>query len=311
MVGAIAPNPHEGSRSEYLAQYIFASFGTAVAVPHHEDTGIDLYCTLTERIGQRAWPRTYFAVQVKSTMDPWPFNSTESVRWLVEYPLPLFLCVVDKSSTRIRLYHTSPRFYVWAMPPLPDHLELSPTTDGDGYCRAWQGGSSFSLSAPVLDASLQDLLDDDFHRNAWDVLHSWIDRDQENLQKIRARLYTFKVPYQYYTNSTEIWGALDGGINEAEDIAPAIAQMKESLAWISSQLFRKNDLLGATHCAMLLRHLSKDSYSGGLHDWKLQHTINALVCRSARYLYAGIDELNTMISRVLTKGSNEELLDHA
>ena len=40
MVGAIAANLHEGSRSEYLAQYVFASFGTAVPVPHQEDTGI-------------------------------------------------------------------------------------------------------------------------------------------------------------------------------------------------------------------------------------------------------------------------------
>src|SRR2546423_7520370 len=85
MVGAIAANLHEGSRSEYLAQYVFASFGTAVSVPHHEDSGIDLYCTLTERIGSRAWPRAYFSVQVKSTMDSWVLDGNDSVRWLVEH----------------------------------------------------------------------------------------------------------------------------------------------------------------------------------------------------------------------------------
>jgi hypothetical protein len=78
MVGAIPANPHEGSRSEYLAQYVFASFGTVVPVPPHEDSGIDLYCTLTERLGQRAWPKAYFAVQVKSTMDPWIIDSADS-----------------------------------------------------------------------------------------------------------------------------------------------------------------------------------------------------------------------------------------
>ena len=51
VVGAIAPNAHEGSRSEYLAQCVFASFGAAVAIPHQEDSGIDLHCTLTERVG--------------------------------------------------------------------------------------------------------------------------------------------------------------------------------------------------------------------------------------------------------------------
>ena len=112
VVGAIPANLHEGSRSEYLAQYVFASFGTVVPVPHHEDSGIDLYCTLTERLGQRAWPKAYFAVQVKSTMDPWIFNSADSVRWLIQHPLPVLLCAVDKTSARIRIYHISPRFYV-------------------------------------------------------------------------------------------------------------------------------------------------------------------------------------------------------
>jgi hypothetical protein len=52
MVGSIA-NLHEGSRSEYLAQFVFSSFGTAIPVPHQEDSGLDIYCTLLERDGQR------------------------------------------------------------------------------------------------------------------------------------------------------------------------------------------------------------------------------------------------------------------
>ena len=39
-------------RSEYLAQFVFSSFGTAIPVPHQEDTGIDLYCTLLEQQGK-------------------------------------------------------------------------------------------------------------------------------------------------------------------------------------------------------------------------------------------------------------------
>jgi hypothetical protein len=37
MTGSIAANLHEGSRSEYLAQFVFSSFGTAIPVPHQED----------------------------------------------------------------------------------------------------------------------------------------------------------------------------------------------------------------------------------------------------------------------------------
>jgi hypothetical protein len=70
MPGSVAANLHEGSRSEYLAQFVFSSFGTAIPVPHQEDSGLDIYCTLLERDGQRAWPRAYYSVQVKSTMAP-------------------------------------------------------------------------------------------------------------------------------------------------------------------------------------------------------------------------------------------------
>jgi hypothetical protein len=100
MTGSIAANLHEGSRSEYLAQFVFSSFGTAVPVPHQEDSGLDIYCTLLERIGQRAWPRAYYSVQVKSTMEPWVFGSPESVRWIIEHPLPIFLCIVQKQEAR-------------------------------------------------------------------------------------------------------------------------------------------------------------------------------------------------------------------
>jgi hypothetical protein len=124
--GSIAANLHEGSRSEYLAQYVFSSFGTAVPVPHQEDTGLDVYCTLLERDGQRAWPRAYYAVQVKSNMDPWIFDGEKSVRWIIEHPLPIFLCVVRKAEARILVYQTTPRFAAWILPLHKNRLELVP-----------------------------------------------------------------------------------------------------------------------------------------------------------------------------------------
>jgi Domain of unknown function (DUF4365) len=49
--------------------------------PVRTDYGIDLYCTLTERVGQLARVRDYFSVQVKSTEGPWNFNDADSVKW--------------------------------------------------------------------------------------------------------------------------------------------------------------------------------------------------------------------------------------
>src|SRR5262245_25812776 len=94
--GSTSANFHEANRSEYLAHFAFSSFGTSVPVPRPEDTGLDLYCTLTERVGQRIWPRAYYSVQVKSTLESWTFESPDSIRWLIKHPLPVLLCVVLK-----------------------------------------------------------------------------------------------------------------------------------------------------------------------------------------------------------------------
>ena len=66
MPGAIAKNAQEGTRSEYLAQYVLSAFGTAIPVPHPEDSGIDLYCTLGHRVGRRFLVEHQYLVQVKA-----------------------------------------------------------------------------------------------------------------------------------------------------------------------------------------------------------------------------------------------------
>jgi hypothetical protein len=200
MAGSIAANLHEGSRSEYLAQFVFSSFGTAFPVPHQEDSGIDFYCTLTERVGQRAWPRSYYAVQVKSEMEPWVFKDADEVRWIIEHPLPIFLCIVRKSDARILVYHTSPRFAAWAAPIQQNRLKLVPRTDTKGLtvdCDWLSGGDTFTLSAPILDFTIQELLEDDFHAQVKQVLQHWIDYDLKNLVRIRNGMPTMWVPYDY------------------------------------------------------------------------------------------------------------------
>ena len=72
---------------EILADYLFSNWGTVSPVRRQDDYGIDLYCTLTERVGQRARVQHYFSVQVKSTEAPWIFNDRESVVWLVQHPV--------------------------------------------------------------------------------------------------------------------------------------------------------------------------------------------------------------------------------
>jgi hypothetical protein len=203
MTGSLAIGFHEGSRSEYLAQFVFSSFGTAVPVPHQEDAGLDIYCTLMDQVGQRAWPRAYYSVQVKSTMAPWVFGNPESVRWIIEHPLPIFLCIVQKAEARILIYHTTPRFAVWALPTQPHRLELIPGTETKAHTVNWAGDAAdtFNLKAPILNFTIQQVLDRNFRGHVADVLNFWIEYDMDNLLRIKCGIHHFRVPHDYETNT--------------------------------------------------------------------------------------------------------------
>jgi hypothetical protein len=163
----------------------------------------------------------------------------------------------------------------------------------------WKNGTEFSLSAPILDASVQDLLDDEFHRKASEVLRFWIEVDLANLQRIRAHIYSFTVPHKYFTNSGGHGGRVSLEITKAPDVRPAIDQVKESVAWISSQLYRSGDLAGAVRCALFLRHFYKDDYIDSTHNVSLHTAISSVVSHDGKYVYAGADELNALIDEKL------------
>lgn len=304
--GSLAANLHEGSRSEYLAQFVFSSFGTSIPVPHQEDTGLDLYCTLLERVGQRAWPRAYYSVQVKSTMDPWIFGSPESVRWLIEHPLPIFLCVVQKSEARIFVYHTSPRFAAWVLPSLPSRLELVPGTDTKAQTVGWETGNRFSLAAPILNFTIQEILDTGFRKQVKGVLRHWIDYDIENLFRIRSGIQRFWVPADYETNSTVVKGICGQGGNFHNDNLPlALSRLKELFGLVATHYYRKNDLQTAAIYAMALRHLEPEGWTPTPfnHDVHLHGAINRafIDLPGPDYAFKACDALLNQVKEELRK----------
>lgn len=262
--GSTSANFHEASRSEYLAHFVFSSLGTSIPVPRPEDTGLDLYCTLTKRIGQRIWPQAYYSVQVKSNMESWTFEGHDSVRWLIEHPLPLFLCVVLKKEALLRVYQTSPRFYAWSLPPLPERFELIPGKGRQGIAARWIDGTRFGLSAPILEASVGETLADGFVQKAKAVLQFWIDIDSENLDRLRSGVRSFKVPHPYMTGECTVQGWTVQGVNlaEKEAVERGVARLREPLDWVTDQLYKQGDLPGAIRGMLLLRHL----YWGDYHS---------------------------------------------
>jgi hypothetical protein len=304
MVGSIAANLHEGSRSEYLAQFVFSSFGTAIPVPHQEDSGLDIYCTLLERVGQRAWPRAYYSVQVKSTMEPWVFGGPESVRWIIEHPLPIFLCIVQKPEARILVYHTTPRFAAWALPIHRNRLELTPGTETKGRTVAWVTGDTFKLEAPILNFTIEQVLDRDFRTQVAEVLKFWIDYDVENLFRIKSGIHFFWVPHEYETNTTKLtaWSGQGQQFLPEESLELAHNRLKELLGFVATHRHRNKDMVSAAIYAMALRQLSPEDSRPNRHDTQLHTDLNKFFAMCPpTYLYQACDSLLKMVKDELAQ----------
>jgi hypothetical protein len=306
-VGAIAPNFREGSRSEYLALYVLSSFGTAVAVPHQEDHGIDFYCTLTERDGQRAWAKASYTVQVKSRLSPWAFNSRKSVEWLLKHPLPLFLGIVNKKESRIRIYYTAPRFCTWTLGKLPNSLQMIPTLETQGFTPRWNAEYKFPM-APILDIEIARLGIDSYWDNARKVLEFWVDNENDNLARIRSGLLMVELPYEYRTNSMP-----GGGIEQQWLAAPpqdlldsGIRHLSECLDCMGSQFHRLGEFVTAVEIGLLYRHMhqtlsvfSSDSNGTGMLKILFSELFNKLPKDKRTYAFAGIDEIQMRLEGVL------------
>ncbi len=237
-------------------------------------------------------------------MKPWVLDDADSVRWLVEHPLPFFYCVIDKKTASMRLYQIGPRFRAWASPPLPKRLELIPQTQCEGQCKEWINSETYSLGAPILNLSITDLLDKKVHANAKDALQYWVDIENENISRVRAGIYLFHRPYQYQTNSKDdSKGETVRGTTKACDLTLTMKHIKMCVAHLSDQLYRHDDMAGATFSAMLLRHLFKEDYSGLTHSYDLLDALNAVVGKSA-YQFESLDALLKLVSDEIEKSKD-------
>jgi hypothetical protein len=184
-------------------------------------------------------------VQVKSNMDPWVFGSSESVRWIIEHPLPIFLCVALKKDARVLVYQTVPRFAAWIAPKQPEVLVLVPGTESNAQTVGWNEGSEFLLRAPILNFTISELLEDGAREHLAQVLRFWIDYDVENLHRIRAGIHHLRVPYAYSTNNTEITGLSEYGFQQ-ESMPLAEDRLAELLSHVTTHHYDKGDLVAAT-----------------------------------------------------------------
>jgi Domain of unknown function (DUF4365) len=295
--GSYAPNPHEGARSEYLAQYVFSSFGTSLPVLRQEDHGIDLHCSLSERKGKRAWPLAYFSVQVKSTRRPVTYSSRDSVEWLVGYPSPLLLCVVDKKAVQFSIYQTMHRFAAAATIELPDQITLTMGRAGKGRTLDWDDTGKCDLGPPILQFSPDDLMDGIRFERYRQVLHYWVLCDQANVRRYQMGMRSLTIPGLYTTN--ELPAAATGryflNYPTPEIRARAEGTAFELDEWLGPLLLSNGDRLGALLTALMLRHRDPDYARGrgsALFAALRDHSeLDVAMATEGDYLFAPYDGL--------------------
>jgi hypothetical protein len=310
--GAVAANFHEGSRSEVLADYLFSAWGTVTPVRRQSDYGLDLYCTLTDRIGQLARVREYFSVQVKSgDTASWSFNDPDSVKWLIEHPLPLFLCAVNKKAGLVSVYHSIPRFQIWALGTTPARVEL---TAGDGHDGEFDAGADLPtcyLSAPILEIGLHELADDARMQQLRGVFEYWVALDRDNCELVRAGLLRLRRPHSYKTNELPSTNSQLGlAYVDDEILKQGILRLAEALDCIGGQLAHphRNNLRFGLEAALLLDRIQKEFPSAfeGNHWWKtrvpgLLHicVVNRLhTAHGTGYAYSGLDAVEAAVANI-------------
>ena len=255
MTGAIAHGFHEGSRSEILADYLFSTWGTVTPVRRQDDYGIDLFCTLVNRVGHRDFVSDHYSVQVKSNTDPWVFEDADSVEWLVSHPTPLYLACVDKGGGRLSIYRTAARFLAAMWPH--SRLVLTPSESDEGHCPQWLDPANFDMSAPILRVTFADMADAGRLAHLRTVFEHWVAVDRNQCNMRRMGLLRVREPYSYRVNEIPESGTVEQGMSVPTDeqLKLVMETFVEVVDCVGHQALRRGDRTFGLYTALLLHHI--------------------------------------------------------
>ena len=214
--GSLAANFHEGSRSEYLAQYALSALGMAALLPRQEDVGIDLQCALGQRIGQRLSISHYYLAQVKSTENFDVYEGVESVKWLCAHRYPLIFVHVKKRTGDIAIYQTAE--LVQLIRVNAQRITLQPGGSVPKFL-ARHGSLKdvvLSLGPPILAFTVADIGDDEWRTRARQIMRFWIELDQANIDKRVRGMVSFEFPSAYQTNELPVGKILASNFKHAD-----------------------------------------------------------------------------------------------
>jgi hypothetical protein len=249
--------------------------------------------------------REYYTLQVKSDGQTWRFNDRESVKWLLEHPVPIFLCMINKKKGQVRVYQVLKRFHVAAMGELPDSLELIPGESEEGTF----DGSLANISAPILNLEWSHLVDEEKMLRMREVFAHWVRMDRDNRDLVRQGLLRFRATSKYRANEIVNEGIFELGLAWADPqlLKRGIRCLAEQVECIGGQLGLQGERLLALEAALLLDQLQRKHPEAFENDIRFADRVPGMLgmivnnglneaLGSSGYLYAGLENAERLLT---------------
>ncbi len=192
------------------------------------------------------------------------------MKWILQYPAPLLLCIVDKKAARFSVYHLTARFQAAVMTEPPASLMLVPGDPGktDPTHRpaiGWDAEGRMQLGPPILHFTLDQFLDDETYQLIGRVLDYWIVNDLRNILRQQMGMRAASGPPDYVTN--EVPPSSGFGMFSMTVVPPEIRERAgktaaEHLDWLGHVMLARGDPTGALLAALIVRHLIPDADPG-------------------------------------------------
>ncbi len=207
--GVLPRNSRQGFRSETLARFALSAFGPATDVEVEDDQGIDLICATSRPVGGRLHVGPGYSVQVKSEGETEVVYQGPHVRtWLEGLASPLFICLVDKGTTRIRLYSTwsitRVLLHATAYGGTIDRVRLVP--DEPVTCDQ-PPPEHVTLGNPIIDFRVPELAEQGRVDRLRECIEQWVLMDVENIVRRRFDLAVASGYTEWTTNLPPKQGA--------------------------------------------------------------------------------------------------------
>lgn len=200
-IGSIAHHFHEGARSEYLAQYVLSAFGVAVPVPRPEDSGIDLYCGIGKEVGKRLLIENCYVVQVKSDKNDIVYEPEASVKWILSQKYPFIVCIVYKKKGLVEFYQTLQLSRFFPVENIRRLVLSFSMAEYGNFVQEKNGEVKLLLDTPILKVKVQDVDNKKLLLKYKDILKSWIQLDQDNINRKNLGINAVIFPPKIVTNS--------------------------------------------------------------------------------------------------------------